>query len=107
MCGIAGFFGSRRLPSKRVKTCLGLMGRRGPDDRGFHDSEADGNHVLLLHSRLSIIDLDPRSAQPFALNGKWLSFNGELYNYLELRHSLEREGHSFRTQSDTEVLLRA
>lgn len=107
MCGIAGYLGLRHLPPERVKACLDLMGRRGPDDRGFYEDEANRNYVLLLHSRLSIIDLDPRSAQPFTLNGKWLSFNGELYNYLELRQRLESEGHSFRTESDTEVLLRA
>ena len=82
------------------------MERRGPDDHGTYQSEANGRQALMLHSRLSIIDLDPRSAQPFALNGKWLSFNGELYNYLELRERLEGEGHTFRTRSDTEVLLR-
>jgi asparagine synthase (glutamine-hydrolysing) len=106
MCGIAGYFGSRPSPPERIQDCLRLMERRGPDDHGAYQSEANGSHTLLLHSRLSIIDLDPRSAQPFELNGKRLSFNGELYNYLELRQRLESEGHTFRTRSDTEVLLR-
>jgi asparagine synthase (glutamine-hydrolysing) len=105
MCGIAGYFGDRPLAQERVDACMPLMRRRGPDDRGIHCCGAGGHHAVLLHSRLSIIDLDPRSAQPFAFNGKWLSLNGELYNYLELRKELEAQGRVFRTKSDTEVLL--
>jgi len=62
---------------------------------------------MLLHSRLSILDLDPRSNQPFEADGCSLVFNGEIYNYLELRAELEQLGHVFRTTSDTEVLLRS
>ena len=106
MCGIAGYFGSFHLPPERIEACVPLMKHRGPDDRGYYENQTNSRHAVLLHSRLSIIDLDPRSAQPFNIDHKWLSFNGELYNYLELRELLKREGHTFRTQSDTEVLLR-
>jgi asparagine synthase (glutamine-hydrolysing) len=106
MCGIAGYFGLDLPPPERVARCMQLMKRRGPDDRGVYQDQTENHGVILLHSRLSIIDLDARSAQPFHIGSKWLVFNGELYNYIELRGQLEREGYCFRTQSDTEVLLR-
>jgi len=63
--------------------------------------------VTLIHTRLAIIDLDPRANQPFEHDGLVLTYNGEIYNYLEIRHELEDLGHTFTTQSDTEVLVRA
>lgn len=82
------------------------MERRGPDAAGvWRHSSANGGHALLLHSRLSIIDLDHRSDQPLIKNGKVIIFNGELYNYQELRHDLEARGVIFQTAGDTEVLL--
>ena len=109
MCGIAGFIGRGDAPTPdRVHETLGLMRHRGPDHTGTREWDAPGGaRVTLLHSRLSIIDLDPRGNQPFRLGGRWLSYNGELYNYLEVRAALEREGESFTTETDTEVLLRA
>ena len=81
------------------------MARRGPDGRGEWFSE-DGR-VGLAHRRLSIIDLSEKGAQPMAsANGRLIvSFNGEIYNYKELRVQLEKQGEVFRSQSDTEVLL--
>lgn len=108
MCGIAGRAGPRPLDPERVARTLELMRHRGPDDqthRGFQTP--DGRHVDLLHARLSIIDLDPRSNQPLHLDGAWMAYNGELYNYVEVRKRLEDAGHGFVTESDTEVLLRA
>ena len=106
MCGIAGCFGTVPLDDERVRRTLDLMRRRGPDKRAFKTFATDARHVTLLHSRLSIIDLDDRAHQPFNIGAKWLTFNGELYNYVELRDELKGEGHVFTTQSDTEVLLR-
>jgi asparagine synthase (glutamine-hydrolysing) len=83
------------------------MARRGPDARGVFRAETpDGGRLLLLHTRLGIIDLDPRSNQPFADGPLVLAFNGEIYNYLELRRELEACGETWRTDSDTEVLAR-
>lgn len=108
MCGIAGYFGQDDLPDERVQSCLRLMGRRGPDHSAARRwRNASGRNALLLHSRLSIIDLDPRSNQPFAGGSTWMVFNGELYNYVEVKSELEGKGRSFRTASDTEVLLAA
>jgi asparagine synthase (glutamine-hydrolysing) len=108
MCGIAGYVGSAELAQRSIDACLRLMGRRGPDHRDARRFRTpDGRHVAMLHSRLSIIDLDPRSNQPFEVDGRWIAFNGELYNYVERRADLDARGETFRTTSDTEVLLRA
>ena len=108
MCGIAGYVGPEPLDQARIDRALALMCRRGPDDRTHRRfTTPDGRTVELLHGRLSIIDLDPRSNQPFEAAGRWMAFNGELYNYLEVRERLERDGVAFRTNSDTEVLLEA
>jgi asparagine synthase (glutamine-hydrolysing) len=107
MCGIAGYFGTGDVSNERVSACVALMGRRGPDHAGVWRARTEsGRHVVLLHSRLSIIDLDPRANQPFRDGGMAFVINGELYNYLELRLELEREGCAFATQSDTEVFLK-
>jgi len=83
------------------------MRRRGPDHAGvFHHSPSPGRHVYLLHTRLSIIDLDPRANQPFQCGPQVLVYNGELYNYVEVRQELAAEGVAFFTESDTEVLAR-
>ena len=108
MCGIAGYFGTWELPPGRVEACLPLMGRRGPDHAAWRRwRTASGRHAYLLHSRLSIIDLDPRSNQPMKVGSKWAAFNGELYNYVEVRDELAKAGHTFATTSDTEVLVKA
>lgn len=108
MCGIAGYFGTATLPLGRVDACLDAMGRRGPDHsacRGWRT--AAGRNVYLLHSRLSIIDLDPRANQPMGRDGKWIVQNGELYNFVEYRELLLARGVSLVTCSDTEVMLAA
>jgi asparagine synthase (glutamine-hydrolysing) len=83
------------------------LAHRGPDHAGLWRS--DDGRVVLGHRRLSIIDLDPRSDQPMtSADGRLvITFNGEIYNYRDLRAGLEREGLEFRTGSDTEVLLLA
>ncbi len=83
------------------------MRNRGPDAQGSWSGRLGGQCLSLLHTRLAIIDLDPLSNQPFERNGKILSYNGELYNYLELRKTLESLGQRFRTSSDTEVVMAA
>ena len=108
MCGIAGFFGSVDISEARVAQCLRLMSRRGPDAAGTTRFFGPaGRRALLVHTRLSIIDLEERSNQPFQVARKCIAFNGELYNYVELGDALRREGLTFRTRSDTEVLLTA
>jgi asparagine synthase (glutamine-hydrolysing) len=102
MCGIAGWIGPEPLPRERVDACLARMGHRGPDhraDRAF--STGAGQHVHLLHARLSILDLDARSNQPLRFGATWVATNGEIYNYRELAAEFAGQLH---TTSDTEVL---
>ena len=81
------------------------MHNRGPDNRDYKSISEGNVNVILLHSRLNIIDLEARSNQPFTIGDYTIIFNGEIYNYVELRRQLEQEGVTFRTESDTEVLL--
>src|SRR3954467_2615144 len=105
MCGIAGFVGRVSLAPDRIAATLSLMGRRGPDHAAEkHLINAAGVHIHLLHALLNIIDLDARANQPFQLGPITLVFNGEIYNYVEVRDTLARAGRSFSTSSDTEVL---
>lgn len=104
MCGIAGVCGE--LPDKEsFDKAVHTLAHRGPDDHGFY-SDPD---VSLGHRRLAIIDLSHAGRQPMKNNAdnSVLVFNGEIYNYRELRKELEDHGHKFLTQSDTEVLLKA
>lgn len=108
MCGIAGIFAYRSVtPVDRdeLRTIRDHMARRGPD--GFGEWFAENGSVGLGHRRLSIIDLSDRAAQPMvSADGQLvISFNGEIYNYRELKKDLEAKGRVFRTESDTEVLL--
>lgn len=101
MCGIAGIFGT---DAARLKAMVEALSHRGPDGLGFHVEPG----AALGHARLSIIDLSDDGRQPMSdPSGRWwISFNGEIYNYLELRAELA-SGHEFRTRTDTEVLLAA
>ena len=103
MCGIIGYSG--RFEHGSLESGIRAICHRGPDDAGsfFDDAAAVG----LGHARLSIIDLSPLGHQPMeALDGAvQLVFNGEIYNYRELRTELEAKGHTFRGHSDTEVIL--
>ncbi len=103
MCGITGIYGN--LPLERIYPMNHLVEHRGPDDEGFWTDAPNG--VALGHRRLSIIDLSPDGRQPMANADGTLqiTFNGEIYNYRELRAELESRGYRFRTQSDTETIL--
>lgn len=110
MCGIAGYWSS--TPASRhavsLDACLVLMKHRGPDDHGMEIDRTFGE-LGLGHARLSIIDLSVGGHQPMhSADGRYsMVFNGEIYNYRELRDEMIGEGSSFRTQSDSEVLLAA
>ena len=102
MCGIAGFVNFQDA-DQLARMAMDAEAHRGPDNRQSWTE----NNVTLAHLRLSIIDLDHRSDQPFIKNGLVMVFNGEIYNYKELRARLMESDASleFRTDSDTEVLL--
>ena len=106
MCGIAGILDWKPTPRPEVRAQLAAMAaqlrHRGPDSQGFYSDEAIG----LAHTRLSIIDLES-GAQPIHNedNSVWVVFNGEIFNYIELRQQLQQQGHRFYTRSDTEVIV--
>jgi asparagine synthase (glutamine-hydrolysing) len=85
------------------------IGHRGPDDEGAHVFEQEGSAVALGHTRLSILDLSAAGHQPMhdARTGNWITFNGEIYNFREVRERLDPNPDSWRSESDTEVILRA
>lgn len=108
MCGIAGIFrqkGTTDFDLDVVRRMNSIQKHRGPDDEGLHS----GGSCILGHRRLSIIDLSKDGHQPFISDdGRFqLVYNGEIYNYIELRNELQQKGWEFRTKSDTEVLLKA
>jgi asparagine synthase (glutamine-hydrolysing) len=107
MCGIAGSyqFGSGPVPADdRINNALRCIAHRGPDDEGVYRS----GRAMLGHRRLSVIDTSSFGHQPFTDGGGryTIVFNGEAFNYHELRAALEAHGHRFRSLSDTEVVLR-
>jgi asparagine synthase (glutamine-hydrolysing) len=105
MCGIFGWLGQAPVtPQALFATLSPLLQHRGPDDQGFEHGPGWG----FGFRRLSILDLSALGHQPMSSqDGRfWLIFNGEIYNYLELRAALEQEGETFQGSSDTEVLLR-
>lgn len=105
MCGIAGFFAApgAAYGSASLRSALETVAHRGPDDSGIFEGQGIG----LAHARLSILDLSPLGHQPMASTDGTvvLVFNGEIYNFSELRAELETAGYRFRSHSDTEVLL--
>jgi len=107
MCGIAGAIGTHRLDDGRINAATKALSFRGPDANGVSHHQVKQLNICLIHTRLSIIDLDPRANQPFERDGLALTYNGEIYNYLEIRKDLEVRGHNFTTRSDTEVVLTA
>ncbi len=118
MCGFAGIVAwdqGHRLSHSVLEKMSARLAHRGPDGAGLrlnHDEEVrhDRPQVGLVHRRLAILDPDPRSDQPFTDGqGRWLVFNGEIYNFRELRGTLQKldSSYQWKTTGDTEVLLRA
>lgn len=108
MCGICGKFyfdAARAVTTQELRQMSAMLIHRGPDGEGVR---TDGN-VGLAHRRLAIIDLRPEAGQPMCNEDGtvWVTFNGEIYNFRELRQDLKNRGHLFRTSSDTEVIVHA
>jgi asparagine synthase (glutamine-hydrolysing) len=133
MCGITGFYSFKnRVNTKQYYDAHIKIAHRGPDDEGFiykskdnslkhligndtieelqdqeHILNQDDTSLIMGHRRLSIIDLSSHGHQPFSYENLSLVYNGEIFNYIELRDELVQNGYSFETQSDTEVFLKA
>jgi asparagine synthase (glutamine-hydrolysing) len=115
MCGFAGVIAwdeRFRVSRETLERMSAVIAHRGPDGEGYHidgDATTQRPQVALAFRRLAILDPDPRSNQPFTDGQNWLVFNGEIYNFRELREELKKldPSYAWRTTGDTEVLLRS
>ena len=108
MCGICGVLNPKGITEREqlvIEGMKNILRHRGPDGASTY---LDPNHLIILgHTRLRIIDLSERATQPMSneTGEVWVTYNGEIYNFLELRRYLEQQGHQFKSDSDTEVLV--
>src|SRR4051812_46265323 len=107
MCGVAGIVSSADNVTALVagvRRMGAAEAHRGPDDSGLSTVSSAFPSAVFGHARLAVIDLSPGGHQPMEnqVSGDWITFNGEIYNYRELRQDLKRRGHSFDSESDTE-----
>src|SRR6202167_313280 len=113
MCGIFGIIGrNARVPADVLERATKSLAHRGPDDSGtviLHDSDQPAVEIGLGNRRLAILDLSPQGHQPMndPATSNWIVYNGEVYNFLEVRAKLQQAGLHFRSHSDTEVILKA
>ncbi len=108
MCGIAGFIDYQNSSSESVlKSATDILSHRGPDGSGYAFKQLDDCQIGLGHRRLSIIDLSNAASQPMSYKHFSIVFNGEIYNYAEIKTALLQKGHQFETHSDTEVIIHA
>jgi asparagine synthase (glutamine-hydrolysing) len=107
MCGIAGIMGINYSPNEEIiRRMTDAIAHRGPDGEGIWINEL--KKIGLGHRRLAIIDLSTNGVQPMQYQDKYvITFNGEIYNYLELKEDLKNKGYQFQSQSDTEVIMAA
>src|SRR5690348_9307494 len=113
MCGIFGIVGrNARVAPEILERATQSLAHRGPDDSGtmlLHDTVSGPVEIGLGNRRLAILDLSPLAHQPMhdAETGNWIVYNGEIYNFRDVRRELENTGTEFVSHSDTEVLLKA
>jgi asparagine synthase (glutamine-hydrolysing) len=107
MCGIYGYLSKTAIDPAFLRRMGHTLGHRGPDDEGEVILRSADVSVGLGHKRLSIVDLSPAGKQPMTNEDEtiWITFNGEIYNFQEIRRRLEGKGHTFRSHSDTEVVI--
>jgi asparagine synthase (glutamine-hydrolysing) len=108
MCGISGFVDFNKKSDRVILEKMNrTMVHRGPDGEGYEIYNTDKSTIGLGHRRLSIIDLTNGGSQPKSFQGFHITFNGEVYNFEEIKRALQTKGHQFETHSDTEVILHA
>lgn len=108
MCGICGFISEKEITTENLKNMNNTINYRGPDSEGIYFEETDGKKIGLAHKRLAIMDLSPLGHQPMFSEDKNIIviFNGEIYNFQEIKEDLEKKGYKFRSTSDTEVIVK-
>ena len=108
MCGITGLVDFRCLSNREtLEKMTGVLSHRGPNDSGYFFECVEKSQVGLGHRRLSILDLSMHGSQPMTFSHLTVVYNGEVYNFQEIRSELEKQGYSFESHSDTEVILKA
>ena len=108
MCGIAGFIDfNKKSNYETLQNMTDVLYHRGPDDSGYSFYSLSNYNVGLGHRRLSILDLSSHGHQPMKFDNLEIVYNGEVYNFREIRNELERYGYKFKSNSDTEVILKA
>jgi len=107
MCGLLGCIVKDKINEKLILKSLELIAHRGPDGFGIKKFFSNNFYIFFGHSRLSIIDLTVSGSQPFisACGNYTIIFNGEIYNYKEIKNKLIKLGYKFKSKTDTEVLL--
>lgn len=108
MCGIVGIWSSRRQVNEAVLSSMtDALAHRGPDDSGIYIDKQ--NHIGFGHRRLSILDLSPLGHQPMSNDDGsiWITYNGEVYNFHEIRDELKKKGYVFKSNTDTEVVIKS
>ncbi len=106
MCGISGIINKRnnQVDKKEIKRINDLIAHRGPDDEGYYCN----NNFAFGHRRLSILDLSSDGHQPMHYMDRYtITYNGEIYNYIEIKNELLNYGYTFHSHTDTEVILAA
>jgi asparagine synthase (glutamine-hydrolysing) len=107
MCGIGAIFSKKKEDLNNIKTMMSCVSHRGPDSEKILKGNLDDKYWTLGHKRLSIIDLSNKASQPMEYENYLIIFNGEIYNYLEIKDVLIKKNIKFKSNSDTEVLLKA
>ncbi|NRA12996.1 MAG: asparagine synthase (glutamine-hydrolyzing) [Crocinitomicaceae bacterium] len=108
MCGISGYIDfKKRTPLESLVDMTNSLEHRGPDGAGFEHIDTPDYQIGLGHRRLSILELSDLGKQPMAHDQFWMTFNGEIYNYKEIKTELATLGHSFKGDSDSEMILHA
>ena len=109
MCGIVGFITSEEVSENHLHDMVNTLSHRGPNDKGHYKIKELEQDIFLGHTRLSILDISNNAHQPMFNEDKnvILIFNGEIYNYVEIRDELKMKGHKFTSTGDTEVVLKS
>ena len=107
MCGFSGIINDEDFNQHEIKSINELLNHRGPDNTDYFQSKVDKFNIYLGHKRLSIIDLSKQANQPMKFEKLAIVYNGEIYNFQNIRSKLEKIGYLFQTRSDTEVVLKA
>lgn len=109
MCGIVGFISNEKINEDILSNMLHSIDHRGPNDNGYQYSEVLNKNIFLGHTRLSILDTSNHAHQPMISEDKnfILIYNGEVYNYIEIKEELIIKGYTFESSGDTEVVLKA